>query len=788
MMQKFKRFGRWGAGVLALTLAACASQTAYDEGRLLFEEGRPAEAMVKLEEASRMRPTSAEYKMAYLRAKTAALKALLAQAFEELGQGRFAEAERDFGLALAIDPVDTRIQGGMRQLDTARRQDKLLKEAEQAMRNSDMDGARERVHSILLEQPDHLAALKLSRRLPSVDTRGNTAAAEQLLASAYRKPISIEFKDTPLKTIFEVISKTSGLNFLLDKDVRTDQKASIFLKDSTVEAAVNLTLLTNQLEQRVLDANTILIFPSTQAKLKDYQPLVVRSFYLANAEAKSVATTIKTILKSRDVIVDDKLNMLIMRDTPDAVRMAEKLVTLHDVPDAEVMLDVEILEVKRSKLQELGVRWPEQLTLSALPATTGGSVTLNQLRNLDGNSIGSAVSPLVINAKNQKSDANILANPRIRVRNKEKAKIMIGEKVPNITTTATSTGFVSDSVTYVDVGLKLDVEPTIYLDQEVAIKVSLEVSNIVNQVQSKSGSLAYQIGTRVAQTVLRLKDGENQMLAGLINDEDRRSANKVPGLGDMPLIGRLFGTQSSDDTKTEIVLSITPRVVRSLHRPAADVLEFDSGTESNLASRILNGASSTAKLTPQKGAQESGAVVGSAAKVAITGGGGAPNAIKPATEPVQTPAAAGAQPNAPEGASPVRLSWQGPDQVRTGQRFSVSLMVDSPSGVSRLPIALSFDPEVLKVVQSVEGAFMKQTDGKSSLAVNTDGKGRTFLASARTEGVASGSADLVHVTFEVLGAREMDTRIDIISAAPANAQGSMLETVLPSALMLHVKP
>ena len=169
-------------------------------------------------------------------------------------------------------------------------------------------------------------------------------------------------------------------------------------------------------------------------------------------------------------------------------------------------------------------------------------------------------------------------------------------------------------------------------------------------------------------------------------------------------------------------------------------------------------------------------------------GSGAPNTAKPAAEPVQAPAAAVAQPNAPEGALPVRLSWQGPDQIRTGKRFSVSLMVDSPSGVSRLPIALSFDPEVLKVVQSVEGAFMKQTDGKSSLAVNTDGKGRTFLAAARTEGVASGSADLVHVTFEVLGAREMDTRIDIISAAPATAQGSMLETVLPSALMLHVKP
>ena len=190
-----------------------------------------------------------------------------------------------------------------------------------------------------------------------------------------------------------------------------------------------------------------------------------------------------------------------------------------------------------------------------------------------------------INLKKQDSDANLLANPRIRSRNREKAKILIGERVPNITTTLTATGFASDSISYVDVGLKLDVEPVIYPDGEVAIKVALEVSNIIAQVQTKSGSVAYQIGTRGAQTVLRLADGENQVLAGLISDEDRRTAYKVPGIGELPLVGRLFGSQADDSAKTEIVLSITPRILRNIPRPSAGLAEFDSGTEAGLGPR-----------------------------------------------------------------------------------------------------------------------------------------------------------------------------------------------------------
>jgi general secretion pathway protein D len=180
----------------------------------------------------------------------------------------------------------------------------------------------------------------------------------------------------------------------------------------------------------------------------------------------------------------------------------------------------------------------------------------------------------------------VLANPRIRVKNKEKARIHIGDRVPVITTTAAATGgFVSESVSYLDVGLKLEVEPLIYLDDEVGIKVGLEVSNIAREIRTVgSNTLTYQIGTRNANTVLRLRDGETQILAGLISDEDRRSADRVPGLGDIPVLGRLFSHTRDNAIKTEIVLLITPRLVRTLARPDVRQAEFAAGTESSTGS------------------------------------------------------------------------------------------------------------------------------------------------------------------------------------------------------------
>ena len=175
-----------------------------------------------------------------------------------------------------------------------------------------------------------------------------------------------------------------------------------------------------------------------------------------------------------------------------------------------------------------------------------------------------------VKASLEQGNSNLLASPRIRVRNREKAKIMVGSRVPVITNSVTpmSTGaaVVTGTVEYLDVGLKLEVEPNILLDNEVVIKLGMDVSSIIGTVDGPSGSRAYEVGTRNASTVLRLKDGETQILGGLINDEDRRSANKVPLLGQIPILGRLFSVHNNDKLKSEIVLSITPHIVGSAAR------------------------------------------------------------------------------------------------------------------------------------------------------------------------------------------------------------------------------
>jgi general secretion pathway protein D len=402
------------------------------------------------------------------------------------------------------------------------------------------------------------------------------------LAAALAKPVSIEFRDASLKQIFEVLARTSGINFVFDKDVKTDQPTTIYLRRASVKEVLGAVLLAQQLEQRVIDAGTILVYPNTPAKARDHQALTIKTFYLTNADPKVAAATLRTILKAKDVVADEKQNLLVMRDTPEAIRLAEKLLAVHDQPEPEVMLEVEIIEVKRSHLLDLGIRWPDFLALMPLASVAGAALTLADIKNASSSTIGATMPPLTLSAGKGNTDVNLLANPRIRTRNREIAKILIGDRVPNITTTATATGFVAESIQYVDVGLKLDVQPTIYLDNEVSIRINLEVSNIVDQVKTKTGTLAYQIGTRNASTVLRLKDGENQVLAGLISDAERNTANKVPGLGDLPLLGRLFGTRSEDGQKTELMLSITPRLVRGMTRPPLASTEFDSGTESAL--------------------------------------------------------------------------------------------------------------------------------------------------------------------------------------------------------------
>ncbi len=566
-----------------LLLAGCVTTSgSFQEGRQLADQGRLEEALPRYEAALREDPNRAELRLAVATTRERIASQWLQQAEQAAASGRRADADVLLARVLALDPTNERARklGEAGGLERRRAQTQVAAEA--AWGRGDADAAQSRLNSILAEAPQDVAALSLREAIDASQARHQAQAPDAKLAAALAKPVSIEFKDASLKQIFEVLARTSGLNFVFDKDVRTDQPTTIYLRRANVKEILNAVLMAQQLEQRTLDTGTILVYPNTPAKARDHQALTIKTFYLTNTEAKMAATTLRTILKAKDVVIDEKQNMLVMRDTPETIRLAEKLLAVHDMPEPEVMLDVEILEVKRSRLLDLGIRWPDLLTLTPLASVAGGLLTLADIKNATSRTMGASIAPFSLSAGKGDTDINLLANPRIRTRNREIAKILIGDRVPNITTTATATGFLAESVQYVNVGLKLDVQPTIYLDNEVTIRINLEVSNIVDQITTKTGTLAYQIGTRNASTVLRLKDGENQVLAGLISDTERSSANKVPGLGEIPFVGRLFGSRSEDGQKTELMLSITPRLVRGMARPALARTEFSSGTESSL--------------------------------------------------------------------------------------------------------------------------------------------------------------------------------------------------------------
>ncbi len=545
-------------------------------------------------------PDSAEGRLAALHAREAAVQQRLAQADAAQAAGRAGEATALYNEVLALSPADERARAGLQRQQREAVHANAIAQAQSYAQQGKPDAALAVLQPVLREDPAQPVALKMQTDLEGWQAKPAVPLAQLQLDAAFRKNVSMEFRDAPLREVFEVLSRSSGLNFVMDRDVRADQHTTLFMRNASVADVLSLILATNQLERRIVDGSTVLIYPATPAKARDYQALVMRTLSLDNADAKTVAQTLRTLLKMRDVVVLDKQNAVVIRDTPEAIRIAERLVKLQDVPEAEVMLEVEILEVQRSDLLNLGVQWPSQASLSPLSRTSGSPLTVSDLYHARASNVGVSIDPMTISASDTLGDVKLLANPRIRTLNHEKAQILVGQRVPTVTTT-TSTGVVSNSVQYIDVGLKLNVEPSIGGDGEVSIRLGLEVSSVTNTNKLNDGTVTYELGTRSVATLLRLHDGENQVLAGLINNQQTKSSVRVPLLGDIPLLGRLFGGNSDNKTQSEIVLSITPHIVRPVQHLDASLAEFDAGTEGSLRALTTGGsdggAAGTAPVT-----------------------------------------------------------------------------------------------------------------------------------------------------------------------------------------------
>jgi len=625
-------------------LAACAVSRQHSEGLQAMAAGDREKGLADLAAASNAEPTNSQYRLDYLKQLSSALNSQLAQADEARRAKQYDAARQLYLNTLKIDAGNDRALRGLSNIEMDQRHTALLAEAEKLLAANDLTGARNKVRTVLQENSERSDAKALATRIADEMDKAEAARAAQIAAtSVMKKPVSLQFRDANLRMVFEALSRTTGLNVIFDRDVRNDVKTTIFVHDASVQDTVDMILLQSQLEKKELNANTLFIYPATAAKQKEYQDLRVRVFQLSSADGKVVQNTLKTVLKVTDMSLDEKTNTLVVRGTPDVISVAEKIVAAEDNPDPEVMLEVEVLEVARDKLRDLGVNWPNTFgVVTSSTLATGLGAFLHDLGHRPLGNLSVTGSPFGASATFNFTDtnANVLAAPRIRTRDNQKAKIVIGQKLPVVSSTitpSTGTPVVSNNVTYLDVGIKLEVKPHVYLEGDVGIELSMEVSSATNKQtinsQSTGVHIIYTVGTRDVTTSRRLRDGETQILGGLIQDNETLSANKLPGLGELPLLGRLFGSNTHEDIKTEVVLSITPHILRAPTVADARARTLFSGTESAVREMPL-------RLDPVGSVSGAPSTPGAAPTPGFVGGGGTG-----AQGPVMPPGAPSTLPN-----------------------------------------------------------------------------------------------------------------------------------------------
>jgi general secretion pathway protein D len=780
----------------AAMLWGCAATQLHRDGLAEIERGNYESGVSKLTEAVAQSPDNMTYKLDLTARREASIQRLISAGDSLRAAGQYDPAIATYRRVLTIAAGNQRALRGIDGVETDRRHAGMVAEAGKDFERKDYDAADTILRAVLNEDSGFVSATTLAAKINLA--RGPMNAAPRLKTRNNAK-VTLQFRDAPTKMVFEVLARQTGINFVLDKDVKSDSKTTIFVQEVPIEDAIDLVLDQNALARQILSSNMVLIYPNTPAKQKDYEEQIVHTFYLTNAVPKDVESMLKSMLGAKNLFVDERTSVVVMRDTPDAVRMAEKLVASIDVPEPEVLIEVEVLEIARSRLLNLGITPPGSFTASANPVgaatstATGGAsgLVLSDLSHQNANTISVSSVSITANALQTVGDTNTLASPRIRARNKEKAKILIGSRVPVITSSTallTSGTASSSSVQYLDVGLTLEVQPTVYLDGDVGIKLGMEVSSITNTVVV-AGTQAYTIGTRNANTVLRLKDGETQILAGLIQDSDTRSSAGLPGVSQIPIVGRLFGSNSSDREKSEIVLSITPHIIRTQARASADSTEFWYGTETRSRSSPFAGGGGFDSNAP---AASSGPGPGPGLGAGDVGGGPGLPTVGPrpsVSQPVGVPSAApaptpAAPPAAPAGPPPhPTVTVDGPGEIAVGQEFDVTVRMATDIAISRLRGQVRFDTSALQLISATAGDVVPSSAGSPTVDAKNGGAQLDVVAS---DDPIQGEGSLMLLRFKALAARPSSAIAAQISAmAPSGA--AMANAASPP-LSVAIKP
>ncbi|HEX7420844.1 MAG TPA: secretin N-terminal domain-containing protein, partial [Thermoanaerobaculia bacterium] len=378
-----------------------------------------------------------------------------------------------------------------------------------------------------------------------------TKAQPPQLNPASTEPISLSFpRETPVKDIYRALGNAFGINILFDQAVK-DDRVSIELRDVTAQQALERVMQAANHFYKVLDAKTIIIVPDNPQARRDYEDLVIQTFYLSNGDAEQVTNVVRTMIEARNVFPLKALNAITIRDTADKVRIAEKIIQANDKAKAEVVVAVELVQLDMNKLRDMGIsiQGPAESAAGSLvpnltdstgkqiPLIGGTAVTLDQLRSLSNGAFTFGIPTVTYTLIKNLGSSELLANPELRISEGEKATLHIGQRipVPVSTFTAISTGTSPYqpvvSYQYQDVGIKVSMEPRVHHNREVTLKLTVEVSNQGPPVQVPNQAPQPTFATRTIETTIRLKDGETNFLAGLIQVNKEASSAQTPFLG-----------------------------------------------------------------------------------------------------------------------------------------------------------------------------------------------------------------------------------------------------------------
>lgn len=423
---------------------------------------------------------------------------------------------------------------------------------------------------------ESLIAQSLEAPLPGAD-----------LPTDAKLPDSVVFRDANAKDIYSAIGKFTNLSVAFDPTFR-DQPVSIDMRGQTLEQALNSLSTTTRNFWRVMGPRQITIVPDTAAKRREYEEEIVRTFYLSNADLKETIDMLRIVVDARRLSAITATNAITIKDTPERITAAGKIITAIDKARPEVIIDVELLEVNRTHLHEFGLQIASPTSSSSGPTGLNGQASVKDglsLRSLT--SLTSAdvlltnLPSLYYRLLKNDSATRILANPQLRTSEGIPAQARFGERVPVPVTTfapIAAGGVQTQPITsfnYEPIGVNIDITPRTHHDDAVTLALKVELSSISG---SGFGGLPT-FGSRQINTVIRLKDGETNMLAGLIRDEERTSLASIPGLGDIPVLGRLFGYTHKETQETDIILTLTPRIVRVLNLTAEDLQPFKVGRD-----------------------------------------------------------------------------------------------------------------------------------------------------------------------------------------------------------------